>query len=693
MPLPPTRRFLPFWLHLAKGKGVPAPSGGKGIGLAWLVVCLLACAWPNQASAQRLKGLRVGVGAKDEDRARAAAKERAVFVFPNVNKVSFYNDPDELRTLQELRRKKNYRKLLRHLEDYVFSFGVMNFYRQPGMLWELGQLYQRQGQLQRAKNMYRLALKHTRVVRDSVYYRRVFDSLDAPEAVKYVPLKYYYELVDFRKSIDTLKPPHSVLTPLGSEINGSFEDYGAAVNRKEDTLYFTTRRSKKRATRMDNNPQFNEDIYFSWGQEGYWEDAAPVKELNSDDNEGSPCLSPDGSKIYFSRCFAPGGYGNCDIYVANRLPGNKWSQPRNLGPGVNGKAWDSQPSLSHTGDTLYFASDRLGGFGLSDLYMSVYRQGQWQPALNMGPVINTRGNEVSPFYHPRYRVLYFSSDKQLTNFGKFDIFKSYYRGNAWQEPANIGPLVNGAGAEYYFTIDYDSKKLYYARSEEATPDNLDLYSFPLPMEGQPLATTQLSGTLKDSAGVPLAGIVSVIDLDNGIEVAPRELRKDGTFDFDLIANNNYLLILQGDDFFRIEQLFKLKGDTTVNTVAQRISAQKISFAMLDFERDSYDILPGMTRDLDNVLNFLIDHPTYRMRIAGHTDLTGDSLANLKLSQNRADAIKNYLTKNDVVKPDRIVAVGYGSQQPIVPVEQTEQDRRTNRRVEFEIVYPDKQKKP
>jgi len=646
---------------------------------------------PALAQEKRFKGLRIGLGKKDDDRARDAAKAKSVFQFPNVNKIPYYNDPDELRKIQEFTRKKSYRKLLNHLEDYVFSFGIMNFYRQPAMLWQLGQLYQRQGQVQKAKNMYRLALKHTRVVKDSVAYRRLFDSIDAPEATKYVPLKYYYEMVDFRRSIDSLLPPQSVLTPLGSEINSQYEEYGVAVNRKEDTLYFTSRRSKKRHTRMDKNPQLNEDIFMSWGEQGYWEDAVNLKELNTDDNEGSPCLSPDGLKLYFSRCFAPGGYGNCDIFVSERQPDGKWGTPKNLGPGVNGRAWDSQPSLSHTGDTLYFASDRLGGFGLSDIYMSVNKGGQWQAALNLGPVINTRGNEVSPCYHPRYRVLYFSSDKQLTNFGKFDIFKSYFRYGAWQEPYNIGPLVNGAGSEYYFTIDYDSRKLYYARSEEATPENLDLYSFPLPMEAQPLATTQLAGTLKDSSGAPLEGIVSVIDLDNGIEVAPKELRKDGSFDFELISNNNYLLILQGDDFFRVEQLFRLKGDTTINTVGTRISSQKISFASLDFDKDSYEILPSMTKDLDNILNFLIDHPTYRIRISGHTDLTGDSLKNLTLSENRAKAIREYLCKDGIIKRDRVEAAGYGSQQPIVPVEQSEDDRRTNRRVEFQILYPEGKK--
>src|SRR5690606_32933500 len=117
----------------------------------------------------------------------------------------------------------------------------------------------------------------------------------------------------------------------------------------------------------------------------------------------------------------------------------------------------------------------------------------------------------------------------------FDIYKSVFRNGAWQEPKNIGPLVNGKGDEYYFTIYSKSKDLFYAKSEDSLLPNLDLYSFPLPMEAQPLANTKLKGSLKDSiTGETFKGIVSVIDLSNGIEVAPKYMRDDGTYEFDLI---------------------------------------------------------------------------------------------------------------------------------------------------------------
>jgi hypothetical protein len=250
--------------------------------------------------------------------------------------------------------------------------------------------------------------------------------------------------------------------------------------------------------------------------------------------------------------------------------------------------------------------------------------------------------------------------------------------------------VNGKGSEYYFTIDGNSKDLFYAKSEETDISNLDLYSFPLPMEAQPLATTKFKGSLKDSlTGESFKGIVSVIDLSNGIEVAPKYIRPDGTYEFDLIDNNDYLLVIQGEDFFRIEEKFHLDGDTTMNMETPSLKYNKWRFNTLEFENGKADILPEMEIDLDKVLNFLVDHPTFKLKISGHTDSDGNPESNLKLSQRRADAIKKYIVEKGSIATERIEAVGYGDQKPIIEGD-TPEAKKINRRVEFEIQKPTKQ---
>ena len=616
------------------------------------------------------------------------------FEFPNLNKIPYFSDNDLLKKVQKFERLKKFDKVLPLMEEYVMSFGIQNFYKDTRYLWRLAQLYELQGEKERAKALYRLVLKHHRMSKtneDTII--QYFRALERDDKDVFIPIDYYYKLVDFRRNIDTIRPPTGVLLSMGPEINSRYPDYGPAVAHNEDTLIFTSRRTRRKEATILGPASANEDLYLSQGIDGYWDEATPIRDINTQYNEGSAIMTRDGKTMFFVRCDAPGGYGSCDIYMSVQTPTGSWSNVVNLGAGVNSVAWDSQPALSHSEDTLYFASNRNGGFGLSDIYYALKQpDGSWSRAYNVGPVVNSRGNEVSPFVHPHYNILYFSSNGQLLTFGDFDIYKTYRKRGQWIEPLNVGPLVNGKGSEYYFSIDGQSKNLYYARSEESDLKNLDLYSFPLPMEAQPLSTSMFSGTLTDSVGNPMKGIVSVIDLDNGIEVFPKYVRDDGSFDFNLIKNNNYLLVIQGDEFFRIEKNFYMTGDTIIDTKANSFKKQKIRFTMIEFEDNSAQILDAMHSDLNNIINFLVDHPDFGLRISGHTDKKGNSAANKKLSQDRADAIKTFLTKNGFVDDVRIEAIGFGDAKPIVVDEKTDADRQLNRRVEFELLYPEAKEK-
>ena len=214
----------------------------------------------------------------------------------------------------------------------------------------------------------------------------------------------------------------------------------------------------------------------------------------------------------------------------------------------------------------------------------------------------------------------------------------------------------------------------------------DLYSFPLPMEAQPGSITKVRGSLTDSlTGKPFNGIVSIIDLDDGIEVAPRFLKPDGSFEFDLINNNNYLLVIQGDDFFRIEEMFYLNGPMELNRTTDPI-ASKVKFESIEFENGKSDLRTEMYGDLNKIVNFLYDNPDFKLRISGHTDSDGSPAFNLALSKSRAQNIRDYMVIFGGVDERRVEFEGYGSSQPIVE-ERTEQDKTLNRRVEFEIFRP------
>lgn len=610
-----------------------------------------------------------------------------IFSFPNVNVTRYYQDASKLKKIKQLETSGKENELYSELRAYVKNFGIDNFWRNTKLIWQLAKLSEKYGQKGEAVLLYKLVLKHHRENINRQQVQTEFDSLTINEKDYYVPLKEYYQLVEYRKEIDTLRPPQGVLLNMGQPINSSKADYAPTIGNVDTLLLFS---SKRNAHSQSLERRYDEDLFFSIQEYDVWMDAQEFKNINTIYNEGSACLSKDGKFLFFARCNSPDSQGNCDLFVAENRGEKGWGNVKSLGPNINTIAWESHPSLSHSGDTLFFSSDRITGFGLADIYYSTKdKDGKWQPAKNAGPIINTRNNEVSPFFHHKFNVLFFSSDGQPLNFGGFDIYKSYRYEGTWGEPKNIGPLVNGSGEEYYFTIDSKSSTLYYARSSDHDSLDLDLHSFPAPMEAQPEAIVNLKGSLINSnTGKPFKGIVSVIDLDEGIEVAPKFLRPDGSFDFKLINKRNYLLIIQGDDFFRIEEIFFLDGDMEINKETEPIES-KLAFKSLEFESGKADILESMHQDLSKLGNFLIDHPELNLTISGHTDSEGKADANLRLSQARADAIRAYLMYEFKVEPDRISATGYGGSKPIVE-EKTDEDRRLNRRVEFEIFRHKKQ---
>ncbi len=608
-----------------------------------------------------------------------------IFQFRNVNVIPYYYNENELKSIELKESAKDWENLYHELGTYIARFGIQNFYKDTNLLWRYAKLTELYGDMEDARKLYMLVLKHHR---DDIELERLeiyYDSISKAELQKYVPIDYYYELVDYRRNVDTLSPPRGWQINMGHFINSEYSDYGPALSIDDKTLVFT---SKRNVVPDGLDTKQNEDIYFSITEYDSWDYAQPISELNTIYNEGSVCLSKDGRTLFFARCDAPGSYGNCDIYVTSLLPDSSWAPATNLGVNVNSRAWDSHPALSHNDDTLYFSSDRIGGFGMADIYYT-YRDknGFWVPAKNLGPIINSRNSEVSPFIHPAHHMLYFSSNGYVLNFGEFDIYKSSKIDGVWQEADNIGPLVNGAGSEFYFTIDTKSKDLFYARSIENDLDNLDLYSFPLPMEAQPLATTRLYGSLLDSnTGDPFErGIVSIIDLETGIEVAPLFLSREGKFDFKLINNKKYLLVIQGDEFFRVEEIFFLDDNMELNMVTESITS-RLKFESIEFDNGSAELKTSMYTDLDKLSDFLLDNPDFKLKISGHTDSDGGYDFNMDLSNERAKAISEYIIYFGNISVARIETFGYGSSQPIVE-ENTEEDKALNRRVEFELYRP------
>ncbi|AZQ61507.1 OmpA family protein [Flammeovirga pectinis] len=610
--------------------------------------------------------------------------------FPNINVRPYYRNDQQLALIARLERNKQWDEYREQLYIYVTSFGINNFMVKEDMdlLWRLANVSEYLGDRVLAKETYRLILRHYRG--DFSRALKHYESLTLFEKPLYANLEDYYRLVDKRALIDTLTPPEDVLVDMGDQVNSQFSDYGMTLGgENQNRLLFTSNRSGRDTSAFNQqfNPKnANEDIYISEKTEfDMWGEAVAFEAINSNYNEGSPYLSKDGKTLYFIRCMAPGGLGDCDIYYSNRVGDSTWSEPVNLGPNINSYAWDSHPSLSMTEDTLFFASDRKGGFGNSDIYMSIKSEkGAWGKAKNVGPFINSRGSELSPYPHVKFPVLYFSSSLGVVNFGGFDIYKSFIVDGRFSEPKNVGPLVNGGGDEYYFAIDADAKQLYYAKSKVKGDPNLDLQSFPLPMEAKPNNTVRFSGRVTEqSTGEVFKGVVTVIDLSDRVEVAPKSIREDGSFDFELINDKKYLLVIEGDNFFQIEEIFFVEGDKHVQIPAISVNSS-LSFASIDFDPGSAKLKPEMENNLHLVVDFLVKHTNYRLIVTGHTDADGNSEANVKLSKERAESIKEFIVNYGELESNRVIADGKGDNDPIIVQPSNEEEKRLNRRVEFKI---------
>ncbi len=618
--------------------------------------------------------------------------------FPAIGVTEYFVDKKRIEEIRRLEKQGQELEDLEHLDaalqDYISRFGIENFRRDVGMLWLAGRTKEHLRDTTAAVYYYELAKVHNYGIPAPKMH---YDSLTAATESEWLPIDQYFELLDVRRRIDPLIPPRKVLESMGQQINSDDADYAPFMHPTDSILIFTSRRDTLEINSSDYVDPFetqNEDLYFSVKDfmTGKWQEAERLSsEINSLLNEGSACLSPDGKTLYFVRCNAKMSYGDCDLFSA-QFDGNHWTEIRNLGKEVNSIYWDSQPNITADGRTLFFSSNRKGGFGGTDLYYTtIGADGHWSPARNLGPIVNTPRDEVTPFFHKINETLYFSSNGQLKNFGGYDIFKAQWEMDSWGAPQNIGPLVNTRGNEYYFSINGQGTTIFYSNSRDTEKDHIkqdfDLWSFPMPMEARPDAIALFKGYLIDSiSGNPLVGKVMIIDMDNGVEVMPKEINDRGYFEFDLINNNRYRIFVLGDNFLTIKSDFEMTKDTTFTFFTEAFEkGEPIVFESLEFESNSTKLRAHVRPKLDYIARFLNTYPMFKLVVEGHTDSDGRSESNLQLSQQRAERIATYIIGRGELDPVRVSAKGYGESRPVVPND-TEENKRINRRVEFRLEW-------
>lgn len=466
---------------------------------------------------------------------------------------------------------------------------------------------------------------------------------------------------------------------MGDSINTAVSEYYPTLTIDGTTLIYT---------RRVNN--FNEDFYESDKQNGTWSKAKSLPgNINTNQNEGAQNISQDGQWLIFTGCNFPEGHGSCDLYISYLTP-EGWSTPENMGDSINTEYWESAPSLSPDKRDLYFSSRQPDGYGGSDLYVS-HRlpNGHWSSPENLGPMINTIGDEGTPFIHADNQSLYFTSNGH-PGYGGDDLFvvRKTAQG-AWSKPENLGYPINTIENEGSLVIAANGKTAYYASDRADSRGGLDLYSFELREDIRPAQTLWVKGKVFDRQthkGLPSSVVLT--DLSTRQIISNLQTDETGNYLITLPKGKDYAFNVKRKGYLLFSDNFSLsheQGDTAFNIdiPLQPIETNAaIVLKNIFFDPNKYELKPESQAELDQVVQLLKDNPTVHIQINGHTDNSGKLTDNKVLSEARARAVTSYLITKGIA-PTRLAFKGFGDTVPVAD-NATPEGRAQNRRTELKV---------
>lgn len=515
---------------------------------------------------------------------------------------------------------------------------------------------------------------------------------------------------------------------LGNEVNTKYPDYAPVISADEAIMVLTARRPDNEDLAPDGGGYF-EDLYISTRTDGVWSKSTNMgKPLNvRGQHDATIGISPDGHTLFVYN----DKKGNGDIYISSDEDGT-WSKPEQLGKNINTDAHEPDASLSFDGKRLYFTSDKAGGYGNHDIYYSDWdeKKQEWGVSVNIGDVLNTPYEERSVFIHPDGETMYFSSTGHNT-MGGYDLFYSKLVDGVWQKPVNLGPPLNTPDNDVQLVVAGNGRYGYMSSYRQGGYGEKDIYlitflgpikppmlsnednliaSFAKPIkeklkepelvsEGSNMAI--LTGIIRDAkTHEPLKAEVVLIDNEKNIVIAEfHSNAKTGKYLVSLPGGSNYGIAVKHDGYLFHSENFQIpeasgfkqyKKDVDLKKVEV---GQKIVLRNIFYDYAKYSLRDASINELERLIQMLIDNPTMRIEISGHTDTRGTANDNQVLSQNRAKSVVDYLIAHGI-DASRLEYAGYGESQPLLPDSEinkmkTSQDKedahQQNRRTEFKIL--------
>lgn len=575
----------------------------------------------------------------------------------------------------------------------------------------LGTIYEDHRDYDKAKDIFKKGIEATGNTKSAMSFSVAMYSINKGE---YEDAKKYAEMfiksgndnrrmvdgaikikVDAEFAMEAIKKPVDItIKNMGQAINSDLNEYFPCVSADNETFIYTRRLKSKQ-----NPTGFNEDFYISKAANGEWQPSMNMGGgINTPYNEGAPSLSPNGQLLIFTACELYGnygenrtGYGSCDLFFS-QWDGEKWSLPKNMGKTVNSGNWESQPSFSPDGRTVYFVRGNYrNGPYTNDIYKSeLGDNGYWSTPEKLSDKVNTPFREEYVQIHPDGKTLYFASDGH-PGMGGLDIFMSKMDENGeWQTPINLGYPINTYNDESSLLVAADGELAYFSSDKEGGFGGLDLYSFVMPEHLRPEKITYLKGKLLDAeTKKPVEGKFEIVDVATQNVVTTSWANAAGEFLVCLTAGYEYALSAEATGYLFHSENFEFTSSSIDKPMEKDIflkpikEGEEIALRNIFFESNKYDLLPKSIAELEKLKDFLTKNPNVKIEIGGHTDNVGSDKDNLILSQNRAKAVMDYLI-NDGIDKERLTSKGYGETKPIAD-NNTEEGKALNRRTVMKVV--------
>jgi outer membrane protein OmpA-like peptidoglycan-associated protein len=499
------------------------------------------------------------------------------------------------------------------------------------------------------------------------------------------------------------------LQHLDTHINTPYAEYAPLISADESVLMYTSRKPTAENNKADLNGLYHEHIYSSRRIDEEWSHSYKIDRINKTSNDACVGLSPDGTHLILYRTNNIIGEAG-DLYISKlklvkgTVDSTYWSVPRSLGTNINSTSWEPSASLSEDNQTLYFTSNRPGGYGGTDIYVSHKVNGHWGKAINLGPSVNTKFDEDSPYINKD--VLYFSS-KGHQGMGGYDLFMSVNFFDEWLEPINFGYPINSAKDDFHFVWNHNGTSGYFSSVRKDSYGKSDIYVVIRPFENPEMI--YVKGTMTDELSEDIISNAHITLTDSmGSVVSEYNTDSLGRYKLAAEMGESYHVEVQSDDYATVEydihipkksyyfelteniqtitkqedQKRKVHDQVVVveeveQTKGATVVTEKHEIDTVYFDYNEFSLSVKAISNLNKQIAFL-QESTNKIKVSGHTDKVGSNSYNDQLAKKRATSVILYL-KSKGINSSRFVEVSAGKRKPIST------DAGKNRRVEISLL--------